>query len=155
MDLSERITELASGPAQQAGLVVDDVSVSRSSGRTRVTVTVDLPPDAVGSADLDAVAAASRAIGAALDAADAIPDAYLLDVGTPGLDRPLRERHHYARARTRLATLTLTDGATLTGRIVDVSDAGVSVSTDAGEQVVGWDSLSSGAIQVEFTRSEG
>ena len=66
-------------------------------------VVVDLPETEVGSVDLDRVAEVSRAVGDSLDTSDALgPGPYALEVTTPGVDRPLTERRHWLRARTRL-----------------------------------------------------
>jgi len=154
MDLSDRIANLAGPATQAAGLVVDDVRVTTSGSRTRVLVTVDLPEDAVGSADLDAIAKASRGIGEALDAAGVPEGAYVLEVSTPGIDRPLTDRHHFMRARTRLVTFALTDGTSVTARIVDVDDAGVRVERDGDTSLLDWDSIERGEIQIEFKKIE-
>lgn len=155
MDLSDRIANLAAPAAQAVGLVVDDVRVSSAGSRTRVVVTVDLPEDAIGSADLDSIAKASRLIGEALDEAGEPEGAYVLEVSTPGLDRPLTDPRHFKRARTRLATFALTDGSSLTARIVAVDDAGVSVERDGETSVLAWDRIERGEIQVEFKKAEG
>jgi len=152
MDLAVRIAELAADGAAQAGLVVDGVEVAGAGARTRVTVTVDLPEDQVGSAPLDSVASASRAIGAALDEANVPAEAYTLEVSTPGLSRPLTERRHFLRARTRLVTLELTDATTASGRLTEVE--GDDVVLD-GERRIPLDAIVSGAIEVDFKRTEG
>lgn len=154
MDLSDRIANLAAPATQAAGLVVDDVRVSSSGSRTRVLVTVDLPEDAVGSADLDAIAQASRGIGTALDEAGVPEGAYVLEVSTPGIDRPLTDRRHFKRARTRLVSFDLTDGSALSARIIDVDDAGVQVEHDGGTSLLEWDRIERGEIQIEFKKVE-
>ena len=115
MNLNERIADLAAPAAAEAGLIVDEVRVHGAGKSTRVVITLDLPEDAVGSADMDAIATASRGIGAALDAADIIDAAYLLEIGSPGVGRPLTERRHFMRARTRLLHIELAAGGTLGG----------------------------------------
>lgn len=57
--------------------------------------------DRSGGVDLDTLSTASRRIGAALDLADAIPGAYQLEVGSPGLERSLRTPAHWLAARGR------------------------------------------------------
>src|SRR5699024_7380303 len=44
------------------GLVLEDVEIRRGGGTPQVRLVVDLPEDQLGSADLDAVADASRAL---------------------------------------------------------------------------------------------
>jgi len=152
MKLDERIADLAGPAAEASGLIVDSVTVSAAGKNTRVLVNVDLPEDAVGSADLDTVAKASRAIGDALDEANVPPGAYTLEVSTPGTDRPLTLRRHFMRARTRLVELEMTVGGTTTGRIVDVTEDALVVDIDGESQTVALADVKLGRVQVEMKR---
>ncbi len=152
MKLDERIADLAGPAADASGLIVDSVTVSAAGKKTRVLVNVDLPEDAVGSADLDTVAKASRAIGDALDAANVPPGAYLLEVSTPGTDRPLTLRRHFKRARTRLVTLEMTAASAKTGRIVDVTEDSLVLDIDGELQTVALADVTLGRVQVEMKR---
>ncbi len=158
MELRDTIAALATPAAESAGLVVDDVSVSPAGKGTLVVVTVDLPEDQVGGADLDVVAAASRAISAALDdAAEAMPASYTLEVSTPGVDRTLTELRHFRRARTRRVRVDFNDDRALTGRLLDVigDDGPVSLvlATDDGEVMVPFADVVSGQVLIEMTRN--
>ena len=154
MDLTTRIAELAAPGAAQAGLEVDSVTVSPAGKRTRVTVALDLPETEVGSADLDAIAAASRAIGAALDEANVPSTPYVLEVGTPGTDRPLTERKHYLRARTRLVALSLTDGTSQIARLADVEGDTLVLEGPTGRHQVALADVAEARIEVELTRMD-
>ncbi len=153
MDISSRISELAAPAAAAAGLVVDGVTVSPAGKRSRVIVTVDLPESEVGSADLDRVAQASRGIGAALDDADVPSTPYVLEVSTPGTDRPLTERRHFLRARTRLVELALADG-TVSGRLADVDGDALVLVVDGAERRIPLADVGEGRILVEMKRLE-
>ena len=152
MKLDERIADLAGPAAEAAGLIVDSVTVSAAGKHTKVFVAVDLPEDAVGSADLDTVAKASRAIGDALGEANVPPGAYTLEVSTPGTDRPLTLRRHFMRARTRLVALEMIDGSAVTGRIVDVTDDALVLDVDGESQTVPLADVKLGHVQVEMKR---
>ncbi|MFV0634837.1 ribosome maturation factor RimP [Demequina sp.] len=152
MDLTNRIAELAAPAAAQAGLVLDGVNVSPAGKRTRVVITVDLPETEVGSADLDRVAEASRAIGAALDEANGPSTEYVLEVSTPGTDRPLTERRHYLRARTRLLALSLVDGTQTVARLTDVEDDVLVLEAPHGTERVELANVAEGRIEVELKR---
>lgn len=136
------------------GVWFEDVAVIRNGGRTVVRVTVDLEPHEIGSMSLDAVSEASRICAAALDAADVLPMAYTLEVSTPGVSRPLTEPYHFARARTRLVTVTLQDSSTHQGRLVDVTggDAGTLVFADG--RVIALGQVVNGRVEVELSRIE-
>ncbi len=82
-----------------AGLALDlyDVEVS-GSGRARV---VRVLVDREGGIDLEAIADATQSISPLLDEPplDAVvAGPYALEVSSPGLERPLRTRAHYAQA---------------------------------------------------------
>lgn len=147
MDIENRIADLAGPAAQSAGLIVDSVEVNKSGSSQSVVVTVDLPNDELGSASLDSIAAASRAIGKALDEANVPETAYTLEVGTPGLSRPLTERRHFLRARTRLVALDLNDGSIVKGRLTDVE--GDDIVLDA-ERRVPLATVVVGSIELDF-----
>ncbi|MBM4117364.1 ribosome maturation factor RimP [bacterium] len=67
----------------------------RPAGRRRVLQVVLYAPSGVG---LDDCARVSRRLGAALEAADAVTGSYVLEVSSPGLDRPLLTPRHYELA---------------------------------------------------------
>jgi ribosome maturation factor RimP len=152
MDIQDRIADLATPGATAAGLVVDAVKVSPAGKRTKVQVFVDLPPTEVGSAELDAVAAASRDIGKALDDADVPSTPYVLEVSTPGTDRPLTEPRHFMRARTRKVELDLTNGSTLAGRLTDATDQALTLEVDGTDTTVPLADVARGRVVVELKR---
>ena len=154
MDLTTRIAELAAPGAAAAGLEVDSVAISPAGKRTRVAIALDLPETETGSADLDAIAAASRAIGAALDEANVPSTPYVLEVGTPGTDRPLTERRHFLRARTRLVALVLVDGTTTTARLTDVDGDTLVLDAPHGEERIALENVAEARVEVELKRIE-
>jgi ribosome maturation factor RimP len=121
------------------------------AGRRRVLrVTVDLPDDRTGGVPMEAVAEASQAISAALDASDVMGGApYVLEVSSPGVDRPLTERRHWSRARGRLVVAQLADGREVKGRLVAVGGGGVTL---AGVGDLSWDDVRKGRVEIEFNR---
>lgn len=151
MDLDSRIADLAGPAAQSVGVVLDGVRVSPAGKRTKVIVTVDLPEDQTGSVDLDTVAEASRAIGAALDDANVPSTPYLLEISTPGTDRPLTERRHFMRARTRLVEVSAGE-ETFTGRLRDVEGDTVVLDVDGESREVPLSDIDRASIVVELKR---
>lgn len=51
----------------------------------------------------------SRQVGALLDVEDPISDSYVLEVSSPGLDRPLLAAEHFARFAGRMVRLRTTE----------------------------------------------
>lgn len=136
-----------------AGFDLEDVTVSGAGRRSLIRVTVD----ADGGIDLDAVAVVSRVVSEAIDA-DATTEAllagsYVLEVSSPGVDRPLTEPRHWRRATGRRVT-TQAGGRTITGRVVSADDAGVTLDVDGEPRAVAWGELGRGKVQIEFNRPE-
>lgn len=148
----DRVRDVVAPVVDAAALSLEDVHVSPAGRRTVVRVVVDLDADAVGSLDSDSLAAVSRGISAALDAADPVKGAYVLEVSTPGTDRPLTEPRHYRRARTRLVRLTLRDGSVVAGRLTDADDATLVLDVDGTPATVALADLVSGVVEVELSR---
>lgn len=152
-----RLLELLSPVAAAAGYDLEDISVTSAGRRSLIRVVVD----ADGGVDLDAVAALSRAMSDTLDADPAtnpdFADPYVLEVSSPGVDRPLTEPRHWRRAKGRLVEAEV-DGKSLTGRVMSVDESGVALEVagvkgrPAKNQHVAWAALGRGKVQVEFSR---
>jgi ribosome maturation factor RimP len=77
---------------EEAGLEVWEVSFGRERGRRILRVTVDRE----GGVDLDTIAELSERLSRRLDLEGFAGDAaYSLEVGSPGLERPLRSPRHF------------------------------------------------------------
>ncbi len=136
-----------------AGLDLEDLVVTPAGRRRVVRVVVDQD----GGVSLDAVAAVSQALSDALDAPEAdralggAP--YVLEVSSPGVDRPLTAPSHWRRARGRLVLAELDGGAgELTGRVVRADDDGVVLDVAGAQRRLAWAELRRGRVQVEFSR---
>lgn len=151
-----RLTELVTPAVTAAGYDLEAVTVTAAGRRSVVRVVVDKD----GGVTLDDVADASRALGDALDAADLaepglLGGSYVLEVSSPGVDRPLTASRHWRRSTGRLVTATLASGAQATGRVVSADDDTVVLDVDGTERVLTHAELVRGVVQVEFNRKAG
>lgn len=142
-----RLRTLVAPVVAAHGCDLEDLELAPAGRRTVVRVIID-HDDGVS---LDRVADVSHAVSDALDQADAVGGAYTLEVSSPGVDRPLTARRHWRRARGRLVHVRV-DSRPCAGRIVEVDDAGVVLSTDGTQARYGWAQLSTGKVAVEFGR---
>jgi ribosome maturation factor RimP len=150
--LRERLATVI-GPAIAAvGCDLEQVTVSPAGRRKVVRVVVD----ADSGVTLDEVAAVSRAVTEVLDARDTElfgTSPYVLEVTSPGVDRPLTEPRHWRRAVGRLVEVPV-DGATVRARVAAADDDGVELADGAGARTRhGWAELGRGVVQVEFGRA--
>jgi len=134
-----------------AGYELVDLSVSSAGRRSLVRVTVD----ADEGIDLDGVAVVSRAISTAMDAEDAsFAGPYVLEVSSPGVDRPLTEPKHWQRALGRLVTVPIGDAEPVTGRVLAADQSGLRLQVAGTEHSYDWAAVGSGRMQVEFSRPD-
>ncbi|MBB1258493.1 ribosome maturation factor RimP [Streptomyces alkaliterrae] len=118
----ERLRGLLEPLAAERGLDLEDVAVTPAGKRRVLRVVVDSDE----GVRLDACAELSRAASAALDDSDVMGGApYVLEVTSPGADRPLTEPRHFRRAVGRLVWLRLHDGGELTTRLLAVDEDGL------------------------------
>ncbi|GAB3252766.1 ribosome maturation factor RimP [Kineosporia babensis] len=146
---ADGVRALAEPLAADAGLVIENVTVTPAGKRRVLRVTVDLPETELGGVPMDSVATVSQTISEALDASAVMGGMpYVLEVSSPGADRPLTERRHWLRARKRLVRTLPAAGATAqTGRLSDVTDAGIVLDE---ERTVPWAEITGGRIELEF-----
>jgi ribosome maturation factor RimP len=147
-----RVRAVVEPPVTAAGYDLETVEVTPAGKRRVVRVVVDRD----GGVDLDAVAEVSRAISAALDDTDALGSApYVLEVTSPGVDRPLTEPRHWRRAAGRLVSVPLTAGGQASGRVRSADDEGVILQDEAGAEVrYAYAELGRGRVEVEFRRDQ-
>ena len=93
----------------------------------------------------------SHHVSALLDVEDPISSAYVLEISSPGIDRPLTRLSDYGRFQGELAKITLRlmqDGRRrFNGRLGGVSDAGqVILDTSFGKFEFAFDNIESGRI---------
>lgn len=78
---------------EQAGAELVELQVAGSHGRPVVRAYVDT----VEGITLDECARLSRLLEAELELSGAVPERYVLEVSSPGIDRPLTRRAHFER----------------------------------------------------------
>jgi ribosome maturation factor RimP len=150
-DARDRLQEFLRPVVEAAGYELEDVTVSSAGRRSLVRLSVDSGGPG-GGIDLDGVAVVSRAVSEALDAHDdAFAGPYVLEVSSPGVDRPLTEPRHWRRATGRLVQV-LVGEQTVTGRVREVTEHGVVLDGDGTRRDYGWPELGRGKMQVEFNR---
>lgn len=152
--------------ARSYGLDVFDVQLRREAVGLVLRVIIDrpdpgrpVPPeqDSVGIEDCQRI---SQDLSAILDveedelAADALGQAYTLEVSSPGLDRPLRHEADYRRFSGRLAklvTIAPVDGqSAFAGRLAGIDDGVVLLEEGRKVHRVPLTQIKRARLDVEF-----
>jgi ribosome maturation factor RimP len=148
-----QVIELLDAEFARAGYEIEDVVIDARARPPRISVIADGDT----ALDLDTIAALSRSASILLDAVNGIQGGYVLEVSSPGVDRPLTSEKHFRRARGRKVELVLADGTQVMGRVGEMrGDTLTLVVRDdrAGDwtvRAVPLDEIVKAIVQVEFS----
>jgi ribosome maturation factor RimP len=151
----DRLRELLEPLAGKRGMDLEDIVITPAGKRRVLRVVVDTD-EGVG---LEACAELSRAVSQTLDEADTMGGAaYVLEVSSPGAERPLTLPRHCRRASGRLMRAHLHQGGELTARITAVDDEGVDVEVPGEKgrrptaRRIAFADIARARVEVEFNR---
>ncbi|MGW0558316.1 ribosome maturation factor RimP [Streptomyces sp. NPDC002926] len=157
---SERLRGLLEPLVSAADLDLEEIEVSRAGRRRMLRIIVDSEE----GVELDACAELSRAISEKLDETDAMGEGeYVLEVSSPGADRPLTKHRHYVRAVGRLVKFQLHDAGTadeLVARILTVDDEGLDLEVPGVKgrkptaRRVTFAEIAKARVEIEFNRKD-
>ena len=155
---SERLRALLEPLVGKAGVDLEEVTVTASGRRRQLLVVVD----AEDGVQLDTVAALSREVSQALDESDVMGETeYVLEVTSPGTDRPLTEPRHFRRNTGRLVKLALKERGELIARIMAVDETGLDLEVPGikGRKPkparADFAEIAKARVEVEFNRKAG
>lgn len=127
-----------------------DVRFVREQVGWIVRVFIESLPGAttnVGVGDCERV---SRELSAVLDVEDPVPQAYSLEVSSPGIDRPLRTVEHFQRFAGSVVKITLAEGVdgrrNYKGTLLEASDDVVAIEIDGARHAVPFEDIQSAKL---------
>jgi ribosome maturation factor RimP len=162
--VTARLTGWIEPVVAATGYDLEELVVTPAGRRSVVRVVVDRDQGVT----LDDIAEVSRAVSEALDQEDdgmgRTP--YVLEVTSPGVDRPLTEHRHWRRNLGRLVMVAVGPAGSaeeVTGRITAVDDGVLTLAVEAKgkpgakkrpptPRQIPWAQVGAGRVQVEFGR---
>ncbi|MCC0095597.1 MULTISPECIES: ribosome maturation factor RimP [Streptomyces] len=154
---SDRLRGLLEPLVAAKGLDLEDIEMSKAGKRRMLRIIVDSDE----GVELDACAELSREVSDKLDESDVMgEDEYVLEVSSPGADRPLTEHRHYVRAIDRLVKFQLAEGGELIARILDVDDEGMDLEVPgvkgrkATARRIAFSDIAKARVEIEFNRKD-
>lgn len=131
--LSDSLVESFRTRLEALGLDLADLRIGGTQARPLVQVRIEWPPTVGAGPDVASppasrpvsvadCAMASRALEAWLDAEGPVGQRYVLEVSSPGLERPLRWPRHWARFVGREVQATVAGLGRVRARIIAVPD---------------------------------
>jgi len=147
-DLKKKISELAGSVAEQQAVEVVDVELSGSSRKLLIRIFLDKEKGVT----LDDCSHFSRALSALLDVEDPVPAAYILEVSSPGLDRPLKALKDFQRSIGKLVRIItksrIEEQNVFTGRLARVEGESITLSFNDKEIEIPFDQISKARLEI-------
>jgi len=131
--MNETLETLVAAEIKPLGLELFELKVGGGKGRPVLDVRVEREDGE--RVTVDACAAASRAIESRLDAEDFAGRNYVLEVSSPGVERPLRDGRDWRKYIGRTAVVTANVPGDPAGRRTDEVEI-AAVEGEAGQEVV-------------------
>jgi ribosome maturation factor RimP len=152
---------LAEPHVRDAGLDLIEVQFGRESTGLVLRLFLDRSVEGQGPVGFEECERVSRDVSAALDVADLIPNAYQLEVSSPGLDRPLRRERDFERFQGKSARIRLEGGVdgrrNFSGTLGAVKDGRVEIACDGRSYLLPIDDIARANLvpdwEQEFHRS--
>ena len=122
--------------AAQHGVEIVTVEVEGSRKAPTICVYIDTPE----GVSFDELASAQEWVNKLMDELDPFPGAYMLNISSPGIDRPLRTPEHFERFAGEDVVITcrapINGRGKFTGVLAGFADGAATVTLEDGTEVV-------------------
>jgi ribosome maturation factor RimP len=151
----QNVSELATKVAESIGLELVDVEIFRA-GKRRVLRVYIGKRDGV---NVDDCARVSRDLGTLLDADNVMQDEnYILEVSSPGLDRPFKTLKDYRRNLGRFVRVStsgpvegLGNKRLVVGKLEDVGETSITLDSDGKSRSIPLELIVQAKVDVRLT----
>lgn len=99
--ITDKVKTIFSGLLEEKAIALVDITYKRQGPNTVLMLIVDKK----GGVTVDECAWVSQKLGDALDKDNIITEKYVLEVSSPGLDRPLKAKKDFERAKGELVRI--------------------------------------------------
>ncbi|MEK6564527.1 MAG: ribosome maturation factor RimP [Candidatus Omnitrophota bacterium] len=134
-ELLDKTKQVVQDYIEDLGYELVDLSLSKTRGNMTLKVLTDKPR---GGISLKECADLNQGLSAILDRENTLGESYVLEVSSPGIDRPLTLRNDFLRAQARQIRAVLSEPIEgkyeITGVITKVEDDHLFL--DSGEKII-------------------
>jgi len=149
-DIEDRVRRMVEDLVRGSELELVEVTFTREGRRTFLRVFIHRD----GGITLADCQSLSERLDLALEVEDFIPDAYTLEVSSPGVNRPLVTRRDFERNIGRLARISTTEvldeRKRFLGRIQEVDDRELTLEGSRKTWHIPLESIAKAKLEVEF-----
>ena len=148
----EGVAELIEPSLDAMGFELVDVEYLSHQGRWILRIYIDKE----GGVTIDDCAMVSRELGDLIDVKEMIAHEYVLEVSSPGLNRPLTKEKHLIGAvgkKIKVKMAKPVEGRrNFSGRLSDFRDETLYIEMDRGTVALPWPEVEKANLVYEFTR---
>ena len=150
MNRLDKITELLEPAVEDLGYELVLMELGSQGKETILRIYIDAP----GGIQVDDCASVSRQFSAILDVEDPMSSGYLLEVSSPGLDRPLVKPDHFKQFVGDQAKIVMTAHVLgrrrFTGHMVEAGDVSVVLEIDGESYELPYCDMESARLEPVF-----
>lgn len=154
MEIREELKEIIEPILKENGFELIEL-IYRREGRNP---TLRILADKKGGITVGECSFLNQMIGDALDKRDLIQEPYILEVNSPGLDRPLKTENDFGRVlgkkirvNTRRSLEGIVKGNTVTGILKEVDANSIKLEIDSGEVLeIPLENIARGVLEIEI-----
>lgn len=145
-----KVRQLAEPQVSGLGLELVDVEYVKEGAHWYLRIYIDKE----GGVDIDDCTAVSHKLSQILDRENPIPQAYMLEVSSPGIERPLRKREDYEKYKDELISVYTTEPfngfSRFTGNLVGLVENNVVLEYEGQEVAIPFDLVERAHLTFEF-----
>ena len=149
-DVYDKVVDATRDLVRGLGLEVVDARIDREKGRSFLRISLDKE----GGLTLDDCAAASELLGLVLDRESVMKGPYVLEVMSPGIDRPLRRRADFAGSVGKRIKVNLRQPfegrVTFRGILLEAADESVRLDLGTEQIDLSYEAISSARLDPEL-----
>jgi ribosome maturation factor RimP len=151
VDYRPRLNELVEGTAIEIGLDLIEYDLFQAGQRKILRIFIDKD----GGINVEDCRKMSKQLSVALDLEDILPFAFLLEVSSPGVDRPLQKKRDFERQRGRTIKINYRENGSeivqkLLAKLIDADDEGALVEIDGVENKLMYEQILSAKVEIQF-----
>lgn len=146
-DIIDKVRNIVSNILQDNGIELIDITYRRESSGNILRILADT----ARGITIGECAKMNEMISSVLDESVVIEDRYILEVSSPGLDRPLKSKNDFLKAKgkkVRICTYApINNRKEFIGSVEEVNDNSLTVLTDKGVKIsIAFEKMSSAKL---------
>ncbi|KUK10533.1 MAG: Ribosome maturation factor RimP [Clostridia bacterium 41_269] len=148
--MKQKLEELCAPFIEDLGYELVDLTYGKEGAQWILRIYID-HPKGIGITDCEKV---SKSLSNFLDAEDPIPYSYILEVSSPGLDRPLKKEKDFVRFQGNIILVKTKEAVgsrkKIKGKLMGINSGQIEVLTESEKIFISLDNILSARLVPQF-----